>query len=202
MRSSSLAPQLPHPPGCFLYIEGRRHYHHGWRDIRRGGILDLNAIFLVIILWAHALAAVTWVGGSIFYAVAIYPAMEDVGPSPDRLSFLAAIGREFGEMVRLAILVFVVTGGILIFTRLSAPRVSAGYVAVLVLKILLAFVMFWLAGRLRKRPAAREADAPPRKPTIWWRRIPYLILWLGLTVYLLSLVLRVLFEQTLGPPLS
>ena len=154
--------------------------------------MDLAGAFQVVILWTHAMAAVAWVGGSVFYALVLNPALEEVGPTEERLSLLVVVGREFREVVRLAILIFVVTGGVLIFTRLSVPRVTTAYVGVLAVKIALSLWMFWLAGRL-----GRASDAPV-KPA-WWRRPQYLILWLGTIVYFLSLLLRVLFEQTLGP---
>ncbi|HEX5414508.1 MAG TPA: hypothetical protein VFZ25_02505 [Chloroflexota bacterium] len=154
--------------------------------------MDLASGIQVFILWAHAMAAVAWVGGSLFYAVVLTPSLEEVGPTPERLSLLSVVGREFREVVRLAILVFVVTGGILIFTRLSDPRVSTAYVVVLIVKISLSLAMFWLAWRIG-HTAGRGG-----KPA-WWRRPQYLILELGVVVYFLSLLLRVLFEQTLGP---
>jgi uncharacterized membrane protein len=140
------------------------------------------------------MSAVAWVGGSLFFAIVLNPSLEEVGPTPDRLSFLVVVGREFREVVRLAILVFVVTGGVLIFTRLSAPRVTTAYVVVLVVKIALSLGMFWLAGRIG-RPTGGGGKLA------WWRRPQYLVLGLGVVVYFLSLLLRVLFEQTLGPTL-
>ena len=38
--------------------------------------MDLAALFQLAILWAHAMAAVAWVGGSLFYALALTPAIE------------------------------------------------------------------------------------------------------------------------------
>jgi len=138
------------------------------------------------------MAAVAWVGGSVFYALVLNPALEEVGPTEERLTLLAVVGREFREVVRLAILVFVITGAVLIFTRLSVPRVTTAYVAVLAVKIGLSLWMFWLASRVGR---SRDDAVKPA----WWRRPQYLILWLGTIIYFLSLLLRVLFEQSLGP---
>jgi len=160
--------------------------------------LDLAGPFQVFILWAHAMAAVAWVGGSLFYVVALNPALDEVGRTPERLSLLGAVGNEFRDVVRLCILVFVVTGVILAVTRLSQPRISASYVGVLAVKVVLSLWMFWLAGRIGKRPARSGAGPVGKLHTIWWLRPEYLILWLGTIVYLLSVVLRVLFEQTLS----
>src|SRR5438477_1286192 len=77
---------------------------------RQVGRLGLAELFQLGILWAHAMAAVAWVGGSLFYAVVLTPAVTELGPTPERRSLLALAGREFREVVRLAIVVFVVTG--------------------------------------------------------------------------------------------
>ena len=155
--------------------------------------------FEVIILWAHAMAAIAWVGGSLFYAAALNPAVDEVGPTPERWSLLAVVNREFREVVKLAILVFVVTGAILTVSRLSLPRVSTAYVVVLALKLTLSLTMFWLAGRLGPRPGGKDPSAQPKRPP-WWLRPHYAILELGAVVTLLSQVLRVLYEQSLVPP--
>jgi uncharacterized membrane protein len=158
--------------------------------------LDLTQPLQVVLLWAHALAAVAWLGGSLFYAVALYPALEEVGSTPERLSLIAVTTREFRELVRLAIFVFVVTGAVLAFSRLSLPRISTSYVAVLAVKVALSLWMFWLAGRLGS-PRAPGA-ARPSWIAAWWLRPQYLILELGAIVYVLSVMLRVLYEQSLG----
>jgi uncharacterized membrane protein len=156
--------------------------------------MGLSDIFQVVLLWAHALAAVAWVGGSMFYAAVLGPAVEEVGRTPERAALLAVAGREFREVVRLSILVFVVTGLILAYSRTSQPRVSTAYIVVLVVKVVLSLAMFWLALR-RGGPSTSGAKRP------LWLTPPYLILELGVVVYFLSLVLRVLYEQTLTLPM-
>jgi uncharacterized membrane protein len=161
------------------------------------GALDLSSPLQVIILWAHAMAAVAWIGGSLFFAVALNPAIEELGPTPERLSLVSAAGREFREVVRLSIVVFVVTGAVLAFSRLNVPTVSTAYVVVLAVKIALSLWMFWLAGRIGVRSPSESGK--PKRVTPWWLRPQFLILELGAVVYLLSVILRVLYEQTLTP---
>lgn len=161
--------------------------------------MDLSSVFQLFILWAHAMAAVAWIGGSLFYLIALEPAISRVGRTPERLELLAAVGREFREVVRLAILVFVVSGAILAVTRLSQPRVSVAYAAVLALKVAVSVWMFWLAGRLASPAPGKPVKNPAEMSRPRWLRPQYLILELGALVYLLSLLLRVLFEQSLGP---
>lgn len=159
--------------------------------------MDLSDVFQVVLLWTHAMAAVAWVGGSLFYAMVLGPAVEEVGPTPERRSLLVVVGREFREVVRLCILVFVITGLILAYSRTSQPRVTTLYIVVLVIKVALSLTMFWLAWRIGRprEPGANRAKACPL-----WRTPQYLILELGVLVYLLSLTLRVLFEKTLSLP--
>jgi uncharacterized membrane protein len=143
------------------------------------------------------MAAVTWVGGCLFYAAVLNPALEEVGPTPERVSFLAVAGREFREVVKLAILVFAVTGAILAVGRLSVPRVTTLYAAMLALKIALSLLMFWLASRLGARGIGGGSTVSA-KDRPWWLRPQYLILELGVVVYLLSEILRMLYEQSLS----
>ena len=161
--------------------------------------MDLSGPFLVLILWVHAMAAVAWIGGSLFYAVALNPAVEQLGRTAERVSLLAATSREFREVVRLAILIFVITGVILAFTRLSQPRITTLYVGVLTVKALLSLWMFWLGGRVGQTEVTGTGAALVQHRAIWWTRPQYVILIVGTAVYLLSIVLRFLYEDTLGP---
>lgn len=160
--------------------------------------MNLAGAFQVFIHWTHAMAAVAWVGGSLFFAVALNPALDQVGRTPERVSLLVAVSNEFREVVRLSILVFVVTGAILAVTRLSQPRLSMSYVAVLGVKVALSLWMFWLSGRIGKRSDAGNRGSVATWRSAWWLRPQYLILVLGAVVYLLSVVLRAVYEQSFG----
>ncbi len=143
------------------------------------------------------MAAVAWVGGSLFYAVALHPALEELGPTPERVALVRGASREFREVVRLSILVFVVTGAVLAVSRLTFTRLPLAYVVVLAVKVALSLGMFWLAGLLGPRRGRPNGEERPKRQGAWWLRPQYLILELGAVVYLLSLVLRMLFEQAL-----
>lgn len=115
-------------------------------------MVDVLGIILLIIRWAHALAAVVWIGGSLFMLLAARPALRsvDAGGLVGR-----ALATEFRPMVVTAIAVLIVSGVILTVDRLTSDAAGIAYTVVLVAKILLAvyaFVVAWLLPRRRDRP--------------------------------------------------
>jgi len=115
-------------------------------------------VFLLIVGWLHAIAAVAWVGGGVFYWLVLRPAIR-AGALPPQVSRFTAV--EFGQLVILAMWTLVVTGAILLFTRLSEPTATLPYGVVLGVKIALSAWMFFLAqspwsSPSRERPGELE----------------------------------------------
>ena len=152
---------------------------------------------LAAIRWGHALGAVAWVGGGMFYFLVLRPAFRRHPASPEASR---AIGQEFRALVNTAILVLVVTGVILTASRLTAATVSTPYVAVLALKIALALYMFYVVRFLRQR-AYPEDSAPDGG---WWARMrrrltgTTAVLIAGVIVFGLADVLSAMFEGALA----
>ncbi len=158
------------------------------------GILDW---ILVAIRWAHALAAVAWVGGSMFYALVLRPAWRRSNPGQDASR---ATGVEFRGVVTTAVAVLLITGAVLTVSRLTGSGATAPYVAVLVVKIVLALYMFYTVWLWHRAPkAASPADAEG-----WWRRAhrrltsTNAVLITGVVVFGLADVLDALFEHGLA----
>ena len=103
---------------------------------------------LVGIRWAHALAAVTWVGGSIFFLLVLRPALRrsDSGGVVGRLA-----GAEFRNLVNTAIAVLVLSGVVLSVSRLTSTATSLPYVIVLAVKVAVALYMFSVVWLLQRR---------------------------------------------------
>ncbi len=97
---------------------------------------------LLAIRWGHALAAVAWVGGGIFYLMVLRPALQQARGLPAETS--RSIGVEFRGLVSTAIAILLLTGVILSVSRLTEDAVTSPYVAVLVVKIALALYMFYV----------------------------------------------------------
>jgi uncharacterized membrane protein len=164
-------------------------------------------VLRVSIRWAHAVAAVAWVGGSLFYLLALRPALSSTGADP-RIE--PAIAARFKEIVETSLVVLLVSGAVLTFDRLTSGAASVLYLAVLAAKVSLALGMCWLTWELgwtgrRRRPAARGGPTLARTPPAErahgavsrWLSPPRLTLLLGLGVVLLAVVLRELFEAGL-----
>ena len=100
---------------------------------------------LLVIRWVHAVSAVAWVGGGIFYVLVLRPAAVR---SPLPAEVRRSIGEEFRGLVHTVMAVLLVTGIILSASRL-ANGVSLYYVVVLGIKIALAFYMFYVVRFLR-----------------------------------------------------
>jgi putative copper export protein len=133
---------------------------------------------------AHALAALVWLGGGVYYLVAIRPALTP-GGEPEVATLAAAQGR-FSEWARSATLVLLATGVVLTVDRLASGDGGLTYVVLLVAKIGAAVTAFWLAGI---RPARRARRRPAR------RAAPEAIVLLGLLAYTLGVVLSSVYGR-------
>jgi uncharacterized membrane protein len=158
--------------------------------------MDVLDWILVVIRWGHALGAVAWVGGGIFYILVLRPAFTR---SPASAETNRAIGSEFRGLVNTAIGVLVITGIILSASRLTVDTVTIPYVAVLALKVALALYMFYIVRFLRQR--AYPEDQPTGSG--WWHKIrtsftsTTAVLVIGVLVFGLADVLDALFESSL-----
>ena len=164
--------------------------------------MNLSDIFLLIVRWLHIVSAAAWVGGSIFYLIVLRPALRRSTEGSRLINSAAAT--EFRALVETCVYVLIATGVILTFDRLTPGVVGTPYVVVLGIKIALSFWMFVLAWSRRKRTTVTEAfrreDAPPTSPLGRILRTVSgynTIVILGLIVFLLSDLLRTLFEITL-----
>ena len=162
-----------------------------------------NEVFLLAVRWLHALAAMAWVGGSLFYLLVLRPALRKGGQAASPFNTLAA--QEFRGLVDICIIVLVLTGAILTFDRLTSRFAGVPYVAALGFKVALSLGMFYLARFRRPRPWPLPLETNPAPPpsVATLRRVARavtganLILILGIVVFLLSDLLKVLFEQAL-----
>ena len=152
-------------------------------------------VLLLIIRWIHALAAVAWVGGGLFYLLVLRPAVRDAGR--DTVEAIGGLGEQFRQLVNVAIGVLLVTGVVLTLSRLTSDYVGAPYIVVLIIKIVLALYMFYLVRFLR--PRTYPTDVPTNVRGV--RRVTGLltgataVLVIGVVVFLLADILRALVEQ-------
>ncbi len=153
-------------------------------------------VILLIIRWAHALAAVTWIGGSLFMLLAARPALRSLRNEIGDANGLVGrvLAAEFRPIVVTAIAVLIITGVILTVDRLTSDAAGIAYTAVLVAKIVLAvyaFAVAWLLPRRRGNDTAGigRALTGPTALTI-----------VGIIVIGLADVLAWLFERGLIGP--
>ncbi|MPZ13653.1 MAG: hypothetical protein GEU73_04395 [Chloroflexi bacterium] len=143
----------------------------------------IEPILLGALRLAHAVAAATWIGGTLVFALAP-PAARSADAAP-------AIWRAYRDALRLSIGVFVATGAILAVQRLSSAPVPPTYVAVLAVKVALGVRMFMLGRRLGvPRPQGAGSRA-------WWAGPEGQVLFLGVIVYGLAVALRWIYEETI-----
>ena len=155
--------------------------------------MDVLDIILLIIRWAHAIAAVVWIGGSLFLLLAGRPALRslrnEIGDSGGLVGRALAV--EFRPIVATAIAVLIVSGVILTVDRLTSEAAGIAYTAVLVAKIVLAVYAFGIAWLLPRR---REQRAGGIRGALFG---PVALTIIGVIVIGLADVLTWLFERGL-----
>ena len=142
---------------------------------------------------AHAIAAAVWLGGGVYYLLALRPQLRD---SDDEVrAFERTVQREFGEWASVSTLIMIATGVILMFDRLTDGRGTLAYVLILAVKVVAALVAFWLARsfRRRKRRAGKVALARASLIDRSW-----LMLSLGAIAFILGITLSSLYSTGIG----
>lgn len=138
--------------------------------------MDFNSAALITLRVAHALAALVWLGGGVYYVLAIVPARRNGFDSDD--AFVARAQQLFGEWAQPATIILVATGVVLMFDRLSSGTGGLTYAVLLAIKVAAAVGAFVLvAGRRRVRRSRVE-----------------LIVTLGLAAYALGVLLSSVWE--------
>ena len=152
-------------------------------------------VLLLAIRWLHALAAIAWVGGGMFYLFVLRPNLAAAGG--DAGDAARRLGEQFRHLVNTAIAVLLVTGVILTLSRLTSSYVDLPYMVVLVIKIVLALYMFYLVRFLRVRtyPADRAAGDSKVQRVTGLLTGATAVLVLGVIVFLLADILRALVEK-------
>lgn len=159
------------------------------------GEIALDDWFMLFVRWVHAIGAVAWIGGSAFFAFVLRP-VEQANPDLVR-PVIRSIGSVYRELVDIAVISIIVTGVILMFNRLTGDDASAAWFIVLGIKLVLALWMFYLVWQYRQ-----SNFSPPENPKGLAARISWLIgynamVFLGVLVFMLASLMRVLFETTL-----
>ena len=158
------------------------------------GVVDW---ILVVIRWGHALAAVAWVGGGIFYLMVFRPAIRRSRGLPSETG--DAIRDEFRALVTTAIAVLLVSGVILSVARLTGAAATVPYAIVLGVKIALALYMFYVVRIVRRGDYREPQDAGggPLRRIARRATSPIALLLIGVAVIGLSDVLDALIETAL-----
>ncbi len=159
----------------------------------------MNALdwILLAIRWAHALSAVAWVGGGIFYLMALRPAFQRTRPAPE---VNRSIGEEFRGLINTAIIVLVVTGAILTASRLTVDTITIPYVAVLAVKVSLALYMFAVMRFRRPSGGGQDETVALNRGAKMRAAVtgPTALLVIGVIIFGLADVLSALFENSLA----
>ena len=165
--------------------------------------MSVGDVFLLVVRWLHLLAAATWIGGSAFYLLVLRPALSRAAESPRAVN--AATATEFRALVNSCIVVLVATGVILGADRLAEGVVGDPYVIALGTKTVLSVWMFLLVWDLQRHARASEAlRGGPRPNVTGFRRVIKaasgynFVVILGIVVFFLSDLLKVLFEIALS----
>ena len=165
--------------------------------------MSVTDVFLLVVRWTHLVSAAAWVGGGLFYILVLRPALRR-SAEPSRWINTAAAS-EFRVLVDTSIFVLLVTGVILTFDRLTPGVVGVPYVVTLSVKIALSVWMFVLVRGRRHRTALLEAylESPPPATTRLGKIARGVsgynaVVILGIVVFLLADLLKVLFEMALN----
>ncbi len=157
----------------------------------------------VALRWVHLTAAVVWIGGTLFYILAIQPSVDTAEKAAGWQRIRQGVERQFHEIVQVCIWTFFISGAILTYDRLTSVNPGLDYIAALVVKVLLVLWMVYISGGLRRSGARKPINSANKSASTArgvFRRLrsPVVqVALIGIVVLLLADLLKVLAENAL-----
>ena len=91
--------------------------------------ISVGEWLMVVVRYAHAVAAIAWIGGSIFHALILRPLTV---AHPDKMGqAMSLIGPAYREIIDIAVVTLVVSGLILMFSRIQGDEATVAWAIVL-----------------------------------------------------------------------
>ena len=147
--------------------------------------------FRALLRLVHVLAAVAWIGGSAFYLMVLIPSLALPGARERTKDVRDSITVRFRELTSTCLWAVVLTGVMITVDRLSGGT-SFTYGATLAVKIALVGLMYLVYLDLGARIAATG-----RWAFLIRLNRPETLLGLGVLVFLVTIVLRMIYEADL-----
>jgi uncharacterized membrane protein len=156
--------------------------------------MGINEILFIGLRWVHSVAAISWIGGGIFYLVILKPFLRSHSKIEE-----VQIADKFRDLVSFAMLVLLISGVILTFERLTSGFIGISYVIVLCTKITLAVYMFYLVSSFKTLRLKGNHTISKPKPSRCISLVTgnLAVVGMGLVVFLLADVLSAIFEHGL-----
>ena len=110
--------------------------------------MDPNQILGLLSRWFHIIPVIILVGGTVFMRISLIPAANQTGASAEMRE---AVRKRWARLVMLSILLLLVTGLYNAVTKLTGYEVPKIYGLLVVVKLAVGFVIFFLSALLSGR---------------------------------------------------
>ncbi|MFL2664456.1 MAG: DUF2269 family protein [Dehalococcoidia bacterium] len=118
--------------------------------------IDFINLIVIFIKWLHSVAAMSWVGGSIFFAFIIRPVQMNM--KQEYSIVFRNISIIYRDLVDISVIGLILTGIFLMFTKLS-ENITNDWIIVFSIKLFISIIMFYLIWRFRQEDFSYSSQA-------------------------------------------
>ncbi len=132
--------------------------------------MDSTTVFPLISRWLHVIPAIIMVGGTMFLRLALLPALNQNAGSadPQRDDLRQSVRRNWAKWIGISTLFLLVTGFYNAYSKIITYELPPYYHSLLLMKIILAFAVFYLAAVLSGRS---KTAVKMRQRELFWTNI-------------------------------
>ncbi len=99
-----------------------------------------------LVMWVHLVAAITWIGGMLFVALVLRPALRQQLPPPQAVGLLRLAEDRFRSIRWISLLILLGTGVFNLIHEGGSARLESAWGGVLMIKLLFVAVAVGLTG--------------------------------------------------------
>lgn len=118
--------------------------------------IDFVNLIVIFIKWLHSVAAMSWVGGSIFFALIIRPVQSNM--KEEYSIVFRNIAIVYRDLVDISVIGLILSGIFLMFTKLS-ENINNEWIIIFSIKLFISIIMFYLIWRFRQEDFSYNSQA-------------------------------------------